>query len=94
MAGSRSGPDPEYPGLKVCIEEALDQYFANLDGEKPCGNLYYLVQGEVEQALLERILRETGGNQRRAAELLGLNRNTLRKKIQEYGIRIDKPNRQ
>ncbi|MFA9460114.1 helix-turn-helix domain-containing protein [Thiohalorhabdus sp. Cl-TMA] len=86
MADSRSDPDPEYPGLKACIEEALNQYFANLDGEKPSGRLYYLVQSEVEQALLERILLETGGNQRRAAELLGLNRNTLRKKIQEYGI--------
>ncbi|KPV39739.1 hypothetical protein AN478_11620 [Thiohalorhabdus denitrificans] len=86
MSGPRSEPDPEYPGLKACIEEALDQYFANLDGEQPCGRLFYLVQGEVEQALLERILRETAGNQRRAAELLGLNRNTLRKKIQEYGI--------
>lgn len=88
MNRAKTDPDPEYPGLKNCIEEALDQYFANLDGERPSGRLFYLVQAEVEQALLERILRETGGNQRQAAELLGLNRNTLRKKIQAYGIPV------
>ena len=87
VANSSGLPNREYPGLKACIDEALDEYFANLDGERPCGRLFYVVQGEVEQALLERILVETGGNQRRAAELLGLNRNTLRKKLQEYGIR-------
>lgn len=87
VASSTPPPNREYPGLKACIDEALDEYFANLDGERPCGRLYYVVQAEVEQALLERILVETGGNQRRAAELLGLNRNTLRKKVQEYGIR-------
>jgi Fis family transcriptional regulator len=81
------GPNRQYPGLKACIDEALNEYFANLDGERPCGRLFYVVQAEVEQALLERILAETGGNQRRAADLLGLNRNTLRKKVQEYGIR-------
>lgn len=79
-------PNPEYPGLRACIEEALDQYFANLDGEPPGGRLYYLVVAELEQALLNRILQETGGNQRQAAECLGLNRNTLRKKIQEHGL--------
>jgi len=87
VASSSSPPNPDYPGLKACIDEALDEYFANLDGERPGGRLYYVVQAEVEQALLERILAETGGNQRRAAELLGLNRNTLRKKVQEYRIR-------
>ncbi|HKJ70195.1 MAG TPA: helix-turn-helix domain-containing protein [Gammaproteobacteria bacterium] len=87
MASSSPPSKRPYPGLKACIDEALDEYFANLDGERPCGRLYYVVQAEVEQALLERILLETGGNQRRAAELLGLNRNTLRKKVQEYGIR-------
>ncbi len=88
MNRGKTDSDPEYPGLKTCIEEALDEYFASLEGERPGGRLFYLVQSEVEQALLERILRETGGNQRQAAELLGLNRNTLRKKIQAYGIRI------
>jgi len=79
-------PNPDYPGLRACIEEALNEYFANLDGEPPGGRLYYLVLAEMEQALLGRILDETGGNQRQAAEFLGLNRNTLRKKIQEHGL--------
>ncbi|MFB6261372.1 MAG: helix-turn-helix domain-containing protein [Thiohalorhabdaceae bacterium] len=87
MASSSSQHDRDYPGLKACIDEALDEYFASLDGERPCGRLYYVVQAEVEQALIERILTETNGNQRRAAELLGLNRNTLRKKLEEHGIR-------
>lgn len=86
MANSGLQPAQTYPGLKACVEEALDEYFASLEGERPCGHLYYVVLAEVEQALLERILRETGDNQRRAAELLGLNRNTLRKKIQSYGL--------
>jgi len=85
---NQSEPDPDYPGLRVCIEEALDEYFANLDGEPPGGKLYYLVVAEVEQALLGRILSETGGNQRQAAEFLGLNRNTLRKKVQEHGLSL------
>ncbi|MEF8792340.1 helix-turn-helix domain-containing protein [Thiohalorhabdus sp.] len=87
MASSNSQQDRDYPGLKASIDEALDEYFASLEGERPCGRLYYVVQAEVEQALLERILTETGGNQRRAAELLGLNRNTLRKKLEEHRIR-------
>lgn len=86
MAESGAQPSPTYPGLQACIEEALDEYFAHLDGERPCGQLYYVVLAEVEQALLSRMLRETGANQRRAAELLGLSRNTLRKKIQAYGL--------
>lgn len=86
MGKSSLQPAQTYPGLKACVEEALDEYFASLEGERPCGQLYYVVLAEVEQALLERILRETGDNQRQAADLLGLNRNTLRKKIQSYGL--------
>ena len=84
-------PNPEYPGLQACIGEALDRYFASLQGEPAGGRLFYRVQAEMEQVLLERILRETGGNQRRAAEILGLNRNTLRKKVQAYGIPPEDP---
>jgi nitrogen regulation protein NR(I) len=52
-------------------------------------NLYDLVVGLVEKPLLRAILRETGGNQVRAAHLLGINRNTLRKKLKEHGIDPD-----
>ncbi|MGH7309108.1 MAG: sigma-54-dependent transcriptional regulator [Candidatus Rokuibacteriota bacterium] len=49
-------------------------------------NLYGLILGLVERPLLRAVLRETGGNQVRAAQILGINRNTLRKKLTEHGI--------
>ncbi len=52
-------------------------------------NLYDLMVGLVEKPLFRAVLRETGGNQVRAAQLLGINRNTLRKKLKEHGITPD-----
>ncbi len=52
-------------------------------------NLYDLIVGLVEKPLLRAVLRETGGNQVRAAQILGINRNTLRKKLTEHGIDPD-----
>ncbi len=52
-------------------------------------NLYDLMMGLVEKPLFRAVLRETGGNQVRAAQLLGINRNTLRKKLKEHGIDAD-----
>jgi two-component system nitrogen regulation response regulator GlnG len=52
-------------------------------------NLYDLMIGLVEKPLLRAVLRETGGNQVRAAQILGINRNTLRKKLTEHGIDPD-----
>jgi DNA-binding protein Fis len=49
-------------------------------------NLYDLMIGLVEKPLLRAVLRETDGNQVRAAQILGINRNTLRKKLTEHGI--------
>jgi DNA-binding protein Fis len=49
-------------------------------------NLYDLMIGLVEKPLLRAVLRETAGNQVRAAQILGINRNTLRKKLLEHGI--------
>ncbi|MCP4040605.1 MAG: Fis family transcriptional regulator, partial [Gammaproteobacteria bacterium] len=56
-----------------------------LDGHAP-GGMYQLVISEVEAPLLETVLRYTESNQSRAAELLGINRGTLRKKLKQYGI--------
>jgi Fis family transcriptional regulator len=78
-------PEDQEQGLADCLNQALDRYFANLEGEQPAA-LYRVVQAEVERLLLQRAVKETGGNQRRAAELLGINRNTLRKKLGEHGI--------
>jgi Fis family transcriptional regulator, factor for inversion stimulation protein len=72
--------------LASCVRKTLDQYFNDLDGEKPCA-VYDMVVGCVEKPLLEVILNHAQGNQTRAAELLGINRNTLRKKMQSHGIK-------
>lgn len=71
--------------LRRCVTDELDRYFETLDGQPPC-DLYKLVMCETERALLESVLARTGGNQSRAAQLLGLNRGTLRKKLQQYGL--------
>ena len=71
--------------LRRCVAEELARYFEALDGQKPC-DLHKLVIGETEQALLQFVLERTAGNQSRAAQLLGLNRGTLRKKLKYYGL--------
>jgi two-component system nitrogen regulation response regulator GlnG len=58
--------------------------------ERSSANLYDLIVGLVEKPLLRAVLRETGGNQVRAAQILGINRNTLRKKLTEHGIDPDR----
>ena len=71
--------------LCAMTEEALSRYFATLNGHKPV-DLHQLVMGQVEKPLLERVLVYTNGNQSAAAEILGLNRGTLRKKLQTYDL--------
>ncbi|MEO5369775.1 MAG: nitrogen regulation protein NR(I) [Magnetococcus sp. DMHC-1] len=75
---------PEVP-LQLAIHRELDRFFASLNGLPPA-NLYAFILRLVEEPLLQRVLQETRGNQVRAAQILGINRNTLRKKIQELGI--------
>ncbi len=72
--------------LASCVWKAMDDYFRHLDGEKPCA-VYDMVINHVEKPLLQFILNHAQGNQTKAAEILGLNRNTLRKKINEHGIK-------
>ena len=68
------------------VEKSLDDYFRKLDGEAPHG-IYDMVINHVERALLVSVLERAGGNQTQAADMLGLNRNTLRTKLSKYGIR-------
>ncbi len=66
-------------------EDALDQYFATLNGDRP-GELYDLVIGEVERPLFKAVMDFTRGNQSQAAGILGINRGTLRKKLRTYSL--------
>lgn len=70
-----------------CVRRAVESYFRDLDGERPCA-VYDMVIDAVEKPLLETVLRHAEGNQTRAAELLGLNRNTLRKKMKAHRIKL------
>ncbi len=69
------------------VREAIDDYFKDLDGEDPSCAVYDMVMNCVEKPLIETVLHHAGGNQTRTAELLGMNRNTLRKKIQQHRIK-------
>ncbi|MCB1754499.1 MAG: Fis family transcriptional regulator [Gammaproteobacteria bacterium] len=71
--------------LRQCVNEALDDYFKTLEGETPT-NLSRLVLCEVEEALIRYVMNQCRDNQCRAAEYLGINRGTLRKRLEEYGI--------
>jgi Fis family transcriptional regulator, factor for inversion stimulation protein len=85
--GANGGPEigGERQPLHRCVTDALARYFAALDGELPV-SLYELVMTEVERPLLEFVMQELGGNQSRAAEILGLNRGTLRKKLLHHRL--------
>ena len=69
------------------VRKAMDEYFKDLDGEDPSCAVYDMVISCIEKPLIETVLHHAEGNQTRAAELLGLNRNTLRKKILAHGIK-------
>jgi Fis family transcriptional regulator, factor for inversion stimulation protein len=71
--------------IASCVRAALDEYFKDLDGQRPHA-VYDMVLHCMEKPLLEYVMHRAGGNQSKAAEILGLNRNTLRKKLQQHNI--------
>ncbi|KFF50711.1 MULTISPECIES: DNA-binding transcriptional regulator Fis [unclassified Salinicola] len=71
--------------LRECVEQVMERYFTHLEGES-VSHLYTMVLAEVEAPLLDVVMRHVEGNQTRAAELLGLNRGTLRKKLKQYDL--------
>ena len=71
--------------LADSVETALERYFEQLDGAKTC-DLYDLVLAEVERPLMCAVMAHVDQNQSRAAELLGLSRGTVRKKLKTYGL--------
>lgn len=76
---TREGP------LATCVKTALERYFRQLDGEK-ASDLYDMVLAQIEKPLLEVVMNHAQKNQCKAAEILGINRNTLRKKLRLHGL--------
>jgi len=79
---------PDDVTISQAVEHHLQRYFAGFAGELPPPGLYQRVLAEVEYPLVLASMTATRGNQIKAAELLGLNRNTLRKKIRELGVNV------
>jgi len=71
--------------MALAVEQSLERYFADLEGATPAG-IYDMVILTVEKPMLRRVMLEAGGNQLRASQMLGINRNTLRKKLQQHGL--------
>ena len=71
--------------LRECVKDALVSYFQQLDGHST-SSLYQMVIAEVEQPLIETVMQHAQGNQTRCAEILGISRSTLRKKLAIYGL--------
>jgi len=87
-------PEPNGPvTLATLVERHLAGYFADQPDGTPPPGLYDRILHEVERPLIRLTLAATRGNQVRAAEILGLNRNTLRKKIQDLGVEMSRGKR-
>ena len=71
--------------LGSAVQTALTCYFKDLDGHVP-GDLYDMVLSEVERPLFKAVMQHARGNQSKAAKILGINRSTLRKKLELYGL--------
>ncbi|SFP37576.1 DNA-binding protein Fis [Nitrosomonas cryotolerans] len=72
--------------IASCVRKALNNYLNDLEGEKP-SSIHGMVIQSVEKPMIEVVMQHTCGNQTQAAELLGINRNTLRNKIKQYQIK-------
>jgi two-component system, NtrC family, nitrogen regulation response regulator GlnG len=85
---SRDKADPANENLSGAVARHVDRYFSSYNDDLPPPGVYARVLEEFERPLIARTLQATRGNQLRAADILGLNRNTLRKKIRELDIHI------
>ena len=75
------------------MERHLNRYFGQFKGDLPPPGLYHRILRDIEEPLIGAALAATRGNQIKAAELLGLNRNTLRKKIRDLEIQVIRSSR-
>ena len=71
--------------IEECVRDSLEAYFRDLRGVEPSA-MYEMMQRVVERPLLEVVMRHAEGNQSRAAQWLGINRNTLRRKLLEHKL--------
>jgi Fis family transcriptional regulator len=71
--------------IQDVVRKSLEKYFRDL-GELEPSNVYEMVIFTVEKPILEAVMNRAEGNQSHAAEMLGINRNTLRKKLQQHDV--------
>lgn len=71
--------------LQEAVFKNLEKYFSDL-GEQPASDVYNMVLSAVEKPMLQIVMQRADSNQSHAAEMLGINRNTLRKKLQQHGL--------
>ena len=71
--------------IEECIRDSLEAYFRDLRGVEPTA-MYDMILKVVERPLFETVMKHAEGNQSRAAEWLGINRNTLRRKLVEHKL--------
>ncbi len=88
-SGQRRTPAPDGAELNDLIAQRVSEWFEDPNGEEP-RDLYQRMVSELERPLIELALKRAGGNQVKAARMLGLNRNTLRKKITDHKIALTK----
>lgn len=81
----KSDPLNQKDPLCKCVQTSLRRYFKDMNGEEPT-NVYQMVISEIEKPLLEIVMEQAESNQTRAAKVLGINRNTLRKKLRQYQL--------
>ena len=79
MTRDRKGP------IATCVKSSMERYFHDLDGEK-VSDVYEMVLHEMEKPLLEIVMKHAKSNQCKAADILGINRNTLRKKLKLHKL--------
>jgi len=71
--------------ISECVRRTLNRYFRDLDGQAPHA-IYDMVLRCAEKPMLEVVMKQANGNQTTAAEMLGINRNTLRRKLTDYEL--------
>ncbi|MEK7261320.1 MAG: DNA-binding transcriptional regulator Fis [Pseudomonadota bacterium] len=79
MTKDRKGP------IAACVKSSMEKYFHDLNGEK-VSDVYEMVLHEMEKPLLEIVMKHAKSNQCKASDILGINRNTLRKKLKLHKL--------